>query len=162
MNWIEEFLKTRYPFTYECIVPSLAIACTCICLVVLEKKFFYFMAMYFSYFVNIFPWKRAWTALCQVWLKLVQWFCKGRFSNFIKLFFLFHYHLPLEKGETIHLMKLESSLPKNALCSIWLKLAQWFLKRKVKMRKVYRQTDGRWTTGEKKSSLELRCAKKAF
>ena len=33
----------------------------------------------------------------QVLLKLVQWFCR-RYLNFVNVFLLFHYNLPLEKG----------------------------------------------------------------
>ena len=36
-------------------------------------------------------------ALCQDWLKLVQWFWR-RFLNFVNVFSLFHNYLPLEKG----------------------------------------------------------------
>ena len=35
---------------------------------------------------------------------------------------------PLEVGVGHHLNKLESPSPKDALCQVWLKLAQWFLK----------------------------------
>ena len=68
-------------------------------------------------------------ALCQVWLKLAKWFWRRRFFNFINVFSLFLNYLPLEKGRAIHLMKLESPPPKDALCQIWLKLAQWFCRR---------------------------------
>ena len=57
--------------------------------------------------------------LCQVRLKLVQWFLK-----FVNLFSLFRYYLPLEKGVALHLNKRESLSPKNALNQFWLKLAQ--------------------------------------
>ena len=33
------------------------------------------------------------------------------------------------KRQALHLNKLESSLPKNALFQVWLKLAQWFWRR---------------------------------
>ena len=68
--------------------------------------------------------------LSQVWLKLVQWIWRGRFLNFLHIVLLFRYYLPLEKGVGLHLKKLESSSPKDALCQVWLKLAEWFLKRK--------------------------------
>ena len=35
-------------------------------------------------------------------------------------------NLPLEMGWVLHLNKLESPSPKDALCQVWLKLAQWF------------------------------------
>ena len=71
--------------------------------------------------------------LCQVWLKLAQWFWKRRFLNFVNVFFTISYicnYLPLEKGRALHLNKLESPSPKNALCLVWLKLAQWFWRRR--------------------------------
>ena len=43
----------------------------------------------------------------QVWLKLIQWFCRRRFLNVIKVFLLFHYNLPLKKGVALDLNKLE-------------------------------------------------------
>ena len=69
-------------------------------------------------------------ALCQVWLKLVQWFWKRRFLNFVNIFSLFRNYLPLENGGALHLNKLESPLPKDALCQVVLKLAQWFWRRR--------------------------------
>ena len=57
-------------------------------------------------------------ALCQVWFKLTQWFWR-RFLNFVNVFSQFHYYLPLKKGGALHLNKLESSSPKDALCQVW-------------------------------------------
>ena len=69
-------------------------------------------------------------ALCQVWLKLAQWFWRRRFLNFVNGFSLFRNYLPLEKGGVLFKKKqLKSPLPKDALCQVWLKLAQWFLRR---------------------------------
>ena len=58
-------------------------------------------------------------------IKLAQWFWRRRFSNFVNVFSLFRNYLPLEEGRTHHLNKFESPLPKDALCQVWLKLAQW-------------------------------------
>ena len=93
-------------------------------------------------------------ALRQVQLKLVQWFWR-RFLNFVNGFSLFCHHLPLEKGLTLHSIKFESPLPKDALCQIRLKLAQWFWRRRLKCEKFTRQTDRLRTTNDQKSSLEL-------
>ena len=87
-------------------------------------------------------------ALCQVWLKLAQWFWRRRFFNFVNVFSLFRNYLPLEKGGALHLNKLESPSPKDALCQVWLKLAQWFWRRRWKCekftdRRTDRRTDGR-------------------
>ena len=82
--------------------------------------------------------------LCQVWLKLAQWFWRRRFLNIFCIFLLFSYYLPLEKGATLHLNKLESPPPKDDLCQVWLKLAQWFWRRSRKCEKFTdRRTDGR-------------------
>jgi hypothetical protein len=55
-------------------------------------------------------------------------------KDFLKIFFsaflLFHKNLPLEKGYPLHMTKLESPSPKNDLCQVWLKLAQWFWRRR--------------------------------
>ena len=61
-------------------------------------------------------------ALCQVRLKLAQWFWR-RISKFCQCISLFHNYLPLEKGGALHLKKLKSPSPKDALCLVWLKLA---------------------------------------
>ena len=50
--------------------------------------------------------------------------------NFINIFSLFRNYLPMEKGGAHHLIKLESPLPEDALCQIWLKLARLFLRRR--------------------------------
>ena len=47
----------------------------------------------------------------------------------IYVFTLFRDYLPLEKGGALHLNKFESPSPKDALCQVWLKLAQWFRRR---------------------------------
>jgi hypothetical protein len=36
----------------------------------------------------------------------------------------------LEKGNPLHLNKLESPPPKDDLCQVWLKLSQWFWRRR--------------------------------
>ena len=69
-------------------------------------------------------------ALCQVWLKLAQWFWRRRFLNFVNVFSPFCYYLPLKKSRVLHLNKLESHSPKDALCQVWLKIAQWFWRKR--------------------------------
>ena len=95
-------------------------------------------------------------ALWQVLFKLVQWFLRRKFLNFVNVFLLFRNYLPLEKGMTLHFNKLESPSPKDALCQVWLKLVQWFWRRQWKCEKFTDgRTDRRRTTGDQKSSLEL-------
>jgi hypothetical protein len=61
---------------------------------------------------------------------LACWFWLRRFLKIFSAFLLFRYYLPLEKGYPLYLNKLESPLPKDDLCQVWLKLAQWFLRRR--------------------------------
>ena len=106
-------------------------------------------SMYFRYFVIISPLKQGGSlhlyklefpspkdVLCQVWLKLAHCSWRRRYFNFVNVFLLFCYYLPLEKGGALHLNKLELPLPKDALCQVWFK--------KIKMLKGL-QTDGRMT-----------------
>ena len=62
----------------------------------------------------------------------------------------------------LHLTKLESPSPKDALCQDWLKLAQWFWRRRWKCEKFTdRQTDdGRQVIRKAHLSFQLRWAKK--
>ena len=55
---------------------------------------------------------------------------KKKVFNFVDVFSLFRNYLPLEKGGALHLNKLEFPLPKDALCQVWLKLDQWFWRRR--------------------------------
>ena len=56
--------------------------------------------------------------LCQVWLKLDQWVLRRRLLNFVNVFLLLRYYLFLKKGMALHLYKLESPLPKDALWQV--------------------------------------------
>ena len=40
-------------------------------------------------------------------------------------------------GGALHLNKLETPLPKDALCQVWLKLAQWFWRRFLNFSNVF-------------------------
>ena len=70
-------------------------------------------------------------ALCHVWLKLAHWYSRKIF-NFVIVFSLFRSYLPFENSGTLHLNKLKSSLPKDVLRQVWLKLVQWFWRRRRK------------------------------
>jgi hypothetical protein len=65
---------------------------------------------------------------------------KKIFKNILSAILLFCYYLPLEKGDPLHLNKLETPLPKDDLCQVWLKMAQWFWRRSQKCKSL--QTDG--------------------
>jgi hypothetical protein len=60
---------------------------------------------------------------------LAGWFWR-RFLKIFSAFSLFCYYLPLEKGYSLSLNKLISPSPKDDLCQVWLKLAQWFWRRR--------------------------------
>jgi hypothetical protein len=66
--------------------------------------------------------------LYQVRLNLACWFWR-RFLKMFSVFLLFCYYLPFEMGNPLHLNKLESPSPRDDLCQVWLKLAQWFWRR---------------------------------
>ena len=92
--------------------------------------------------------------LCQVWLKLAQWFWKRRFLKVVNLFF--PNYLPFGNGVVLYLSKLKCPSPKDILCQVWLKLAQWFLRKRMwKNLQTGGQKDRRRTTGDQKSSIEL-------
>ena len=71
-------------------------------------------------------------------------------------------YLPLAKGGGLHLNKLESPSPKDALCQVWLKLAQWFWRRRWKCEKFTTSTTTTTTTTDngqiliRKAHLSLR------
>ena len=86
--------------------------------------------MYFQYFVIFFPLIEGLVlylnnlelslpndGLCQVWLKLAQWFWR-RFLNSIIVFLLICNYLPLERGITLHMNKHEIPWPKDILCQV--------------------------------------------
>ena len=51
---------------------------------------------------------------------------------------------PWKNGVALHLKKIESPSPKDALCQVWLKLAQWFWRRRWKVNRwMDRRTDNR-------------------
>ena len=58
-----------------------------------------------------------------------QWLLRTRFLKFVNVFSLFRYYLSLENNMSLHLNKLESPSPMDALCQVLLKIAQWFLRR---------------------------------
>ena len=102
-------------------------------------------------------------ALCQVWLKLAQLFWRRRFFKFVNLFSLFLNYLLLEKDGALHLNKLESPSPKDALCQIWFKLAHSSWEEVVNRKSLQtdRQTDdGRKAIRKAHLSFQIWWAKK--
>ena len=70
--------------------------------------------------------------LCtKFWWILAQEFWRKRFFfNSVDVFSLFCNYLHLEKCRVLHLNKLQNPSQKDSLCPVWLKLAQWFLRRR--------------------------------
>ena len=127
--WPLYFGRIETPYTQGCIVRSWVENGP----VVLEKKIFKYHQHSFANSKLFSIWKGAGIFICtnlnispssknlccQVRLKFAQWFWWRRFKNFINVFSLFRYCLPLEKGGTIHLNKLEFLSPKEALWQVW-------------------------------------------
>jgi hypothetical protein len=61
---------------------------------------------------------------------LGSWFWRRRFLKIFRAFLLFRYYLPLERGNPLHLYKLKFPPPKDDICQVSLKLAQWFWRRR--------------------------------
>ena len=114
-----------------------------------EEKF-YILSIYFRNFIIMSSWKWAWpfiwTNLNPLYTRMLYAKCgeisvvvlqkyKYRYLNFVNVFSLFRKYLPFEKGGDLHMKKLVSSLPKDALCQIWLKLVWWFLRSRWKCNK---------------------------
>ena len=69
----------------------------------------------FCYLVMISPWKKSLLVLERMIFK------------FVNVFSLFRNYLPFEKDGTLHLNQLDF---KNDFCDVWLKLSQWFWRRR--------------------------------
>ena len=89
------FDQTRIPLTKWCFVPSLVE----IGLVILLKIFI------FLNFVNVF----SLLASPNIWTNLNSLHTRMRCVNFVTVFLLFRYHLPLEKGGALQLNPLNPS-----------------------------------------------------
>ena len=92
-----------------------------------------------------------------------NWFWRRRFLNIINVFSLFCYYLLLEKSVALHLKKIESLSPKNALCQVLLKYPQRLWRRGWKCKSLQRdrQTDRSKTTcppfSSKRGYNKLKC-----
>ena len=102
------------------------------------RRFFFILSVYFRYLIIISPWKMAWhfiwtspkDVLCQVCLKLARWFLRRRFLISSMDFRYLVIISPWKRGWGLLLNQFESSSPTDALCQVWLKLVQWFWKRR--------------------------------
>ena len=131
--------KPWIPFIQECFVPSLVEIGTA----VLEKKIFKSCQCNFT-ILQLSPLeKRNSPSIEQIWIFLAQgcfvpiwlyWPSGSGEEDFLNTSMYFSYSKlsPLwnRAGPSLNLNKLESPLPKDALCQVWLKLAQWFWRRR--------------------------------
>jgi hypothetical protein len=62
-------------------------------------------------------------------LILASWFWRRIFLNVFSVVLLSCYYLPLERGNPLYLNTVETLPPKDDLCQVLLKLAQWFWRR---------------------------------
>ena len=128
--------------------------------------------MYFHYFVIISPWKRAgpfiWTNLNPFHPRMLcakfdlNWPSGSGEEDFYKLsIYLYYFPIisPLGRARPFIWTNLNPFHPGILCFQVWLKLAQWFWRRRWKCEKFSdRRTDRqdrRRTTGDQKSSLEL-------
>ena len=98
---------------------------------------------YLCIFVIISPLKEAWPSTCTnlkfCHLRMIctkfKWNWPSAsweedFKKYFDIFLHFRYYLPLEMADRHHLYNFKFPSPKDAFCQVWLKLAQWFLRRR--------------------------------
>ena len=109
--------------------------------------------------------EQTWIPFTQGWLsptlvKIGLLIPEKKILNFFNVFFFFRNYLPLQKRMDLHLYKLKSPLPKDALCQVWLQLAQWFLRKRRKCekftdRQMDRQTHDKWSESFHEFSAQM-------
>ena len=70
-------------------------------------------------------------SLVEIWSVVLE---KNIFKNFVNVFSLFCNYFPLENGGALYQNKIESSLPKNAFCQLFMKFPQTVLEKIFKFR----------------------------
>ena len=77
--------------------------------------------------------------ICQLELKLCQWFWRIRIVKVVNVILLCCYYISLKIGHCSYFNKFKSSLPNDALCQVWLKLTPGSGKFKPKCKSLWRQ-----------------------
>ena len=95
------------------------------------------LSMYFRYFVIISPWRKEgpfiWTNLTShhprmIWAKFDwNWHSVSGEEDLFNFVNVFSYFVIISPW---YLNRIESPSSNNALCQVWLKLAQWFWRRR--------------------------------
>ena len=112
------------------------------------EEYLKILSTYFWYYLIISPWEKAWPFSWRNLNPLLSRLLCAKFgwnwhSGSREEYFKFHqcilaifgYYLPFEKAGALHLKKIESPSPKDALCQVWLKLVGWFWCRRWKYEK---------------------------
>ena len=106
-----------------------------------EEDYFNFVNVFQLFPKYLCPWKGCGPSFVQTWSPCTQGcfvsslvgigsvVLEKKIFKFRQRFSLFHNYFPLEKERALHMNKLESPSPKNALWQVWLKVAQWFWRR---------------------------------
>jgi hypothetical protein len=124
---------------------------------------------HFCIFVIISPLKKTWPFTWTTWNSLYprmictkfdwNWTAGSGEDFFFKFPCIFTLLLlsPLGEGQSPSFEQFRIPSPKDDLFHVWLKLVQWFWRRSQKCKSLQtdRRTNGRRTTGDQKSSLEL-------
>ena len=92
-----------------------------------------------------------WSLFVKLWFPFTKGYCvpslveiapivlEKKLLNFVNVFSLFPKYLPVEKDWVFHFSKVEFPSPKDAVCQVWLKMTQWFLRRFINFVSVFSQ-----------------------
>ena len=131
--------KPESPFTQRCSVPASFVE---IGPVVLKKILYIFHKCIFAISLLSLLEKGRGPSFEKFWVPFTQGclvpslveirpvVLEKKILYFIKVFSLIRYCLPLKRSVALQLNNLEFSSPKDALYQVWLKLAQWFRRRR--------------------------------
>ena len=89
-----------------------------------KNSLFFCLKTQWSFFVKPLSLKDA------LWQVAWNWPSGSGEENFIYMYFAIRNYLPFKKGVALNLNKFGSTLPKDALFQVWLKLVLWFLRRR--------------------------------
>jgi len=84
--------------------------------------------------------EQTWISLPQISMHSSQWFMRSRFLKILSKFSLFCPLLGPKTGHPLYMNKSESPSPKHISYQLLLKLASWFLRRRLFNRDVIRQS----------------------
>ena len=125
-NQGSSFEQILIPFTEGCIVPM----------------YFFFISWLSPLGKGQGPsFEETWISITQdcfmpTLVEIYQCFRRRRFLKYVDVLSLFRNYLPLEKGGTLYLNKIEFPSTNDALCKVCLKLAPWF------WRKIFKRAFG--------------------